>query len=111
MVSKNALVGLGLTVGLGVGTAYAVHEVGELNAEAHRIDACVDYNEEHEIPSDSCEVPLSRAEADTLRDTADTTGTLGWIAFFAAFSTGADTLRLINKDDEPVQPAPPTQQP
>lgn len=98
---RNAIAGMGLTVALGVGVGYAVHEVGELNTEASRIEACVEYNNEHEIPNEACGPrPLSIAEADTLRDTADTTGLLGWIAFFGTLSVGGATLDQIRRGED-----------
>lgn len=99
-MSKNIIGGVGLTIALGIGTGYAVHEVGELNAEANRIEACVEYNDTHEVPSDACpDEPINQAEANTLRNTADTTGTLGWISFFGALSVGGAILDRIRREE------------
>jgi hypothetical protein len=100
MSGMRIIGGVGLTVAFGVGTAYAVHEVGELNAKASRIEACVEYNDTHEIASAACsEAPLAKAEANTLKNTANTTGTLGWIAFFGAISVGGATFEQIARED------------
>lgn len=99
-MSKNIIGGVSLTIALGIGTGYAVHQVGELNAEANRIEACVEFNNTHEIPSDACpEEPLSQAEANTLRNTAGTTGALGWISFFGTLSVGGATLDQIRRNE------------
>ena len=100
MSSRNALIVLGLGVGLGVGTAYAVNEVGDLHAQADRIEECIELADTQNARFDEiCEgVSLSQAEAETLRDTADTTGNLGWLAFFGAFAAGLRVYEEIDDD-------------
>jgi len=91
MSAQKALVALGLTLGLGAGTTYAVHEVGELNRQADRIEACLkqpNVPAEQPIRSFCHESVPNQAEANGLRRTAETTGELGWIAFAGTFIGG-----------------------
>lgn len=100
MSGMKEVAGVALTIALGAGTAYAVNEVNELNAEATRIEACVDYNKNHDEPSETCgEEPLALAEATTLRGTAKVTGYLGWAAFIGTVYVGVKTVDQIQKHE------------
>jgi hypothetical protein len=62
---NRALAPLALTIGFGVGTALAVNEVGELNQEADRIQACLN-SKDTQIPF-CYEYPMQSNEIITLR--------------------------------------------
>jgi hypothetical protein len=94
---RRAIVPLIMTASLSAGTFYAVHEVGELNLEADRVQACLDtpgtaapYCYEH---------VMTGQEVQTLRGTADKVGMLGWVAFGSAIVCGFKTLRG-NEEDQ-----------
>lgn len=100
MSAKKALIGLGAGVSMGIGTAYAVHQVGELNARASRIEACIEHNELNEVPHDDCEDgPLAITEAKGYRDTANMLGSLGWIAFAGAAYSTVKTYEMLDGED------------
>ncbi len=95
MSAPKALVALGLTVGLGVGTAYAIHEVGNFNDKADRIEACLKQPETSTGQQESsiCQDQVaSQLEVDHLRRTADTFGDLGWVAFLGTAIAAVSTL-------------------
>jgi hypothetical protein len=94
---KKAFVPLAMTIGFGVATAYAVNEVGELNLNADKIESCL--RADGTTLSYCFEYPMSATEVDTLRNTAHTTGALGWLAFGAKVSSGFLAAELTRKKD------------
>ncbi len=93
---NRALAPLALTIGFGVGTALAVNEVGELNQEADRIQACLN-SKDTQIPF-CYEYPMQSNEIITLRNTADTFGYLGWFAAGVGAVCCITTLKIVEDD-------------
>lgn len=88
-----------LCIALGIGAAYAVHQVGVLNREATAIESCVKVGSEVEQARDCPNPAASTAQAKSYRDEADTTGTLGWAAaLFLIFGIGSTVYDNVKND-------------
>ncbi len=99
MSAKRGLVALGLTLGLGATVGYASHEVSNLRVKAAREAACLDglKSRDRDNLIDYCyEHPVSDQEVHSLRDTANTLGNLGWVAFGGALIAGVETIALVD---------------
>lgn len=86
-----------LTMALGIGVAYAVNRVGDLNRQAIVIDTCLNLKQGDTQQKYCPNQPYSAAEAKSLRNTADTLGSLGWLAFlFLVFGVGGTAYEYIS---------------
>ena len=88
-----------LCIALGIGIAYAVNRVGELNRKAIVVETCLKSGTESQQSKLCADRPYSEAEAKSLRDQADTIGMLGWIAFiFMVFGVGSTVYDSLSGD-------------
>lgn len=96
MALNRVIVPLIMTAGLGAGTFYAVHEVGELNLEADRVQACL---EATGTTAPYCyEHVMTGQEIQTLRGTANMVGAIGWVAFGSTIICGVTALKRSEED-------------
>ena len=78
----RALASAFLCIGLGLGIFYAVNRVDQLHRQADRLEACQKAGTSESHAQGCPKRPISEGEIKSLRETADTTGNIGWMMFF-----------------------------